>query len=48
MHLLLLAICCYACTSNGHPEGKRTAILETLNAETRAAFARDYDAWATH
>ena len=30
------------------PATERAAILATLNAETAAAFSRDYDAWASH
>ena len=30
------------------PAAERAAILRTLNAETAAAFSRDYDAWASH
>ena len=30
------------------PAAERAAILAALNAETAAAFSRDYDAWASH
>ena len=35
-------------TSTSNLESERTAILHTLNAETAAAFNRDYEAWQQH
>ena len=36
------------CPAAPDPAAERAAILRTLNAETAAAFSRDYDAWASH
>ena len=48
-YLLFLPILLVACRPTPpDPATERTAILATLNGETRAAFQRDYAAWRAH
>lgn len=58
--LLAVVLSMYACKDSALPsqsddaaaildhEEQKAAILQTINDETAAAFARDYDRWRTH
>ena len=43
--LLLALVACSNPQPATDPAAEKAAILATLNAETVAAFSRDYDAW---
>jgi hypothetical protein len=43
--ILFILFMTIGCKTKVSPEVEKTAILETLHAETEAAFQRDYDKW---
>jgi hypothetical protein len=43
--LLIVLFMTIGCETKTNPEAEKSAILKTLNDETKAAFERDYESW---